>query len=241
VTSVFRGALFSLLLLVAPTINAERLPIKTYTTADGLPRDYVTRIVQDSKGFLWFCTIEGLSRFDGYEFKNYGIDQGLPSRYINDFLETRDGVYWVASNEGLCRFDPDPLKPAGDKVNEQRKRFVPHLTKAGSSAVGALVLFQDRQGTVWCGADHGLYQLEMVNGQWTLSLTEVVPNTEDVVSIAEDRQGYLWLLTSYAVYRYRAGSVVERYAAEEGLSNTLKFQTMITDRECHIWVSTWHG
>src|ERR1043166_559385 len=81
------------LLIVACAGLAERLPIKTYTTADGLPRDHINRIVQDSKGFMWFCTSEGLSRFDGYGFVNYGIDQGLPSRVVNDFLETRSGLY----------------------------------------------------------------------------------------------------------------------------------------------------
>jgi len=86
---------------------AERLPIKAYTTADGLARDHINRIVQDSKGFLWFCTSEGLSRFDGYKFTNYGTDQGLAGRQVNDFLETRTGVYWAATDKGLCRFIPD--------------------------------------------------------------------------------------------------------------------------------------
>ena len=87
-------------------VRAERLPIKTYTTADGLVRDQASRIVRDSEGLLWFCTIEGLSRFDGYKFTNYGIDQGLPNRQVNDFLETRGGVYWVATQGGLSRFNP---------------------------------------------------------------------------------------------------------------------------------------
>ncbi len=43
------------------TARAERLPIKTYTTADGLAHNAVNRIVRDSRGFLWFCTFEGLS------------------------------------------------------------------------------------------------------------------------------------------------------------------------------------
>ena len=47
--------------------RAEQLPIRTYTTADGLPRDRVYKIVPDPRGFLWFCTYDGLSRFDGYE------------------------------------------------------------------------------------------------------------------------------------------------------------------------------
>src|SRR5262245_34008544 len=80
----------SVLLLITGTVSSERLPIKTYTTVDGLSRDHINRIIQDSKGFLWFCTSEGLSRFDGYKFTNYTIDQGLAGRQVNDFLETRN-------------------------------------------------------------------------------------------------------------------------------------------------------
>lgn len=52
-------------------IQAERLPVKTYTIADGLLRDAVYKIKQDSRGFLWFCTVEGVSRFDGLGFINF--------------------------------------------------------------------------------------------------------------------------------------------------------------------------
>src|SRR5258708_35712 len=75
---------------------AERLPIRVYTTADGLARDRIVRIVPDSRGYVWFCTTEGVSRFDGYGFVNYGTEQGLPGRIVNDFLEARDGTYWIA-------------------------------------------------------------------------------------------------------------------------------------------------
>jgi hypothetical protein len=58
----------------------EQLPIRTYTTADGLARDRVYKIVPDPHGFLWFCTYDGLSRFDGYEFVNYSVEHGFPHR-----------------------------------------------------------------------------------------------------------------------------------------------------------------
>src|SRR6476660_6062348 len=87
-------------------IHAERLPVKIYTTADGLARDQINRIVADSHGFLWFCTVEGLSRFDGYKFKNYTQEQGLPHRNINDLLETAEGDYLVATSNGLAVFNP---------------------------------------------------------------------------------------------------------------------------------------
>src|ERR1700730_3627194 len=78
----------ALLITFSQLTRAGRLPIKTYTTADGLARDQVNRIVRDSHGFLWFCTAEGLSRFDGYTFTNYTMDQGLPHREVYDLIET---------------------------------------------------------------------------------------------------------------------------------------------------------
>src|SRR5229473_1815205 len=78
-----------LLLSLVSGSRAEQLPFKNYTTADGLVRDQINRIVRDSHGFLWFCTREGLSRFDGYRFTTYTTDQGLPPRSVNDLLETR--------------------------------------------------------------------------------------------------------------------------------------------------------
>src|SRR5882672_12417830 len=89
-----------------PQISAQRLPLKSYTVAEGLPNNVINKIVRDSRGFLWFCTGEGLSRFDGYSFTNYGVDQGLPHTTVNDFLETRNGELWVATNGGLARFNP---------------------------------------------------------------------------------------------------------------------------------------
>src|SRR6267143_3877940 len=99
--------LLGVALCVCLTTRAERLPLKPYTTADGLPHNVINKIVRDSRGFLWFCTDDGLSRFDGYEFLNFGIEQGLPHPVVNDLLETREGEYWVATNGGLCKFSPN--------------------------------------------------------------------------------------------------------------------------------------
>src|SRR6266700_1356014 len=105
-SSALRLFMLCLLATVLSRAQAEQLTIRTYTTADGLVRDQINRIVQDSRGFLWFCTAEGLSRFDGYTFTNYTTDQGLPHRNVTDLLETRTGEYWIATNGGLVRFNP---------------------------------------------------------------------------------------------------------------------------------------
>src|SRR6266536_1801030 len=84
-----------LLLLIAHGARCERLPLRSYSTADGLSNNQVNMIVRDSLGFLWFCTADGLSLFDWYEFTSYGADQGLPHPYVDSLLETKEGEYWV--------------------------------------------------------------------------------------------------------------------------------------------------
>jgi DNA-binding NarL/FixJ family response regulator len=120
-----------------------------YTTADGLARDEINRIVRDSHGFLWFATAEGLSRFDGYRFTNYTTDQGLPHRSVNDLLEARDGTYWVATDDGLCRFDPawSPM-------------FTVYYPGAEKAARSVTALAEDRTGAVWVGTRAGVYRVE---------------------------------------------------------------------------------
>ena len=56
--------------IAAALAAGSQLPVKIYTTADGLPSNRINKIVLDSRGYLWFCTQEGLSRFDGYAFTN---------------------------------------------------------------------------------------------------------------------------------------------------------------------------
>ena len=89
------------LLVIPDATQAERLPVRTYTVADGLANNTINKIVRDSRGFLWFCTADGISRFDGYEFRSFGTNEGLPHPYVNDLVETRSGKYWIATNGGL--------------------------------------------------------------------------------------------------------------------------------------------
>src|SRR6266404_6022897 len=151
-----RRALFLLGMLLSfrAIVPAEQLPVRTYTTADGLPRDLILRIVRDSRGFLWFCTGDGLSRFNGYEFTNYGVEHGLPNPVINDLLETRLGVYWVATNGGgVARFNPYPSRSETSQLSELFTAY-----RVGDERTSNLVnvLFEDHTGQVWAGTDGGL-------------------------------------------------------------------------------------
>jgi ligand-binding sensor domain-containing protein len=98
------------LLVSSPLIaQAERLPVKTYTSADGLGSGFLNDVMRDSRGFMWFCTRDGLSRFDGAGFVTYRIGNREAPPGIEGITETRDGSYWITTTGGLYRFKRDAI------------------------------------------------------------------------------------------------------------------------------------
>src|SRR5260370_31179318 len=95
---------WSVLLVLAGLLHAAHPPLRLFTTDDGLVRNWIKRIRRASRGYLWLCTVDGMSIFDGSRFKNFTTSDGLPSRLVNDVLETHDGEYFIATNAGISRF-----------------------------------------------------------------------------------------------------------------------------------------
>ena len=250
IVSVGSGTVLTALILsLCSAALAERLPIKTYTTADGLARDHISRIVRDSRGFLWFCTSEGLSRFDGYKFTNYGIDQGLPGRLVTDFLESRNGDYWVATNEGLCQFIIDPSPQTTGGVADSAKKFVVYQPGEGRFARHINTVREDRAGTLWCGTEGGLYRADSVNGQWIFSFVDIpkpvdlqhLPGYLPVRGIIEDHRGALWVSAHGNLLRLSPDRVAEKYSTKDGLPFSGISSALLEDRDGQIWVGTSDG
>ena len=229
--------LLSLLLSLLSLVSAEQLPVRTYTTADGLPRDLVQRIVRDSHGFLWFCTGDGLSRFNGYEFTTYGVEHGLPHPFINDLLETRRGVYWVATNGGgLARFNPSPLR---NEQPQTRNLFTVYRVGDEPTTNRVNVLYEDRAGQLWAGTDDGLFRLDETGGQASFRRVSLnLPKeTPEIRALVEDREGSLWVGTQGRglVRRLPDGRTV-RYAIQSPVYGD-GVESLMFDLEGRLWVA----
>lgn len=74
--------------------------VQHYTTDNGLPHNIGYGIMQDSKGYIWMGTDDGLARFDGKRFKVYQMADGLLSNYAIDIVEDKTGTIWVGSWKG---------------------------------------------------------------------------------------------------------------------------------------------
>jgi ligand-binding sensor domain-containing protein/signal transduction histidine kinase len=220
-------------LIAAPVTRAERLPIKTYSTADGLPRDQIRYILPDSRGFLWFCTGDGLSRYDGYEFTTYGVEHGLPHPFINHMLESRHGIYWIATNGGgVARFDP---------TERGKSHFATYPVGENAATNRVNIVYEDQAGTIWAGTDAGLFRLDEANGTGRFRRVPFgfkAGESTAVHAFVEDSDRQLWIGTQFGLFRRSAdGSMVHHdlRPADDG-DHIDHIQALLRDRGGRIWV-----
>lgn len=101
------------------TQDGLSIEIETISISDGISDTRVNRIIQDRKGMLWFATLSGLNRYDGYHFKRYlhnpNDSTSIPHNYISDLIEDKQGNIWLGfstgwSEEGgnaVAKFNPE--------------------------------------------------------------------------------------------------------------------------------------
>jgi len=211
-------------------LGAEQLPVRVYTTADGLPSDDIHRIVRDSRGELWFCTQEGLAHFDGNRFVNYGVDQGLPAGLTFNVTETRTGAFWVSVHWGLLEF-----LPSGPQ------RFVTHALGDDGKPKSVRVVLEDRSGTLWVGAFEGLFRSH--SGKFDsvdIGMSDARYADQHVTSLLEDPDGVLWIGARSGLYRRFPDGRVDHYTHQDGLPHD-NVEALLRDRTGRLWVATRDG
>ena len=241
------GWLLSLLLSIPTLAAAERLPIKTYNITDGLGSDFIVAIVADRTGFLWFCTRDGLSRFDGHGFVTYRMEHGLPDPTINDLIHTREGEYWVATNGGgVCLFNPDPGSSSsvsganGGGVGDRgRSLFTVYPVGDTKPTNRVNVLHQDGAGRIWAGTDAGLFRLEETTTGRSFRRVELDlppdPHTWGIEAFAEDREGNLWIGSAWGLWRRSSDEQLVHYTLRP-TSDRDWVPAVLVDREGKLWI-----
>ncbi|OJJ17307.1 hypothetical protein BKI52_31905 [marine bacterium AO1-C] len=93
--------LYCIMCLYVPVVQAQnQFHVKHYTTDEGLPHNVGFDILQDSKGYIWIGTDNGLARFDGKNFKVYRNSDGLLSNYVVGLTEAKDSTLWIGTWKG---------------------------------------------------------------------------------------------------------------------------------------------
>lgn len=171
-------------------------------TEQGLAHRRVWAILQDRRGFLWFATPNGLSRYDGYEFVNFEHEpdnpRSLTSNYTTLLLQDAADAIWVGTRaDGLNRLDP---------ATGMVQRFH-HQPNDSNSLISNRVtgLAEDASGNLWVATADGLSRLSPDRQTWKryYPSDDAPDGITSILSVAIDTRGQLWASTEISLDRWQ--------------------------------------
>ncbi len=216
--SLFLFTITSLVHLQAQEQQASQLPpemidFQHFSTKEGLGNAVVYDIVQDKQGFLWLSTGNGISRYDGYTFKNYRPDKENPRAIgsgaaIHMYLDSRNRL-WIANlNKGLYRYD------------QKKDHFISYHHDPGDpfsiSSNNVYDIAEDQQGVIWVSTlNTGLNRYDEAKGQFIRynheSDNDNSVSSDKTYAILVDSQNDLWIIVMAGIEGTDKNALLPRY------------------------------
>ncbi|MBL7958736.1 response regulator [bacterium] len=221
-------------------IDFERITIE-----QGLSQSSINCIIQDSRGFMWFGTQDGLNRYDGYDFivyKRSSLDTfTISSNWITSLFEDVSGTIWIGTQGGgLNRFD------------RFTEKFVSYMHDANDPA--SLIsndvrsVYEDKAGTFWIGTGMGVCTFDRRTGKFQRLAGGNGIEQAYVSTIFEDRAGQIWFGTQgsglYKLTNQRNRRTILHYTHRPNFANSLSndfVNAIYQDKNKTIWVGTAGG
>ncbi len=198
VTRFVTRMIMCLIMISAATFaQNDNLIFERLTMEQGLSQNTILCILQDSRGFIWIGTQDGLNRYDGNEFTVYRHDpldsHSLSNNYILSVAEDQQGTIWVGTLGGGLNYY--------DRLRDRFHNFknVPGQRSTISDNI-IRTLCEDRSGRLWVGTDNGLNLYEASSGSF-IRYNHNKNNfysisSDNVTAIFEDHSGILWVGTA---------------------------------------------
>lgn len=222
-----------LLFFILNDSSAQTLSFSHLGVSEGLSQSTVNTIFQDSKGFMWFGTADGLNKYDGYQMKSYR-NQGNTStlsNYIGEkIVEDAQGDLWVSSRHGLNKYD---------HLKDQFMEFYP----GGDTSYFDRwidVLGIDNDGDLWCWDRNRTFYQYHINTDEIESI-----KMEDGESLFRqavmDKDGNIWYnnmhgISRYNIYNHHFSNYLNEYFISINKSPLLA--SLSIDEEGILWMTS---
>ena len=227
--------------------QAPEIIFKHLTTKMGLSQSTVTCILQDSNGFMWFGTYNGLNKYDGYKFTIYRHDPanstGISSNRISALLEDEDGTLWVGTSDGgLNRYNQEFDTFTHFKFNPADPQTISNNSLTS--------VIEGKNGSLWIGTSWGLNRFDKDKNVFTRYFHNPQDSTslinDSVKEVMEDDEGGLWVGTKGGGLDYfdQTRQVFIHHQHDKSNHNSLSnndIRSLFTDSKGNIWAGTHHG
>jgi len=180
----------------------SNLKFEEYSTMEGLSSSTCLEVFQDSDGFIWVGTIDGLNKYNGYGFEVFRpeIDnpKSISSNRISSITEDASGNLWIATSNGLNVFNKK--RKAFHRINLQG-----NVREPKSRNLINTVFYDSTKNNLWVGTKNGLYLASLDNfdtnlNSWPVfrlfthsSLNPQSVDNNDISSIFKDKEGNIWV------------------------------------------------
>lgn len=213
-------------------LAADNLIFKPLSTSSHLPTNEIRNLYQDSEGYIWISTYNGLLRFDGYNTVIYRPDGQNQNRNLDGFVnivaEDHENHLWIGTYSGLYVLDK--------RQDKLEKISSPLLQVSYIEAIACT-----KNGDVWVGANKGIFRRKAGSDQFELCDPQIQKTSlphYDVKSIIEDRNGNIWIGTwAQGLIRYNPQE--EKYYTYRNINPAESAHTLFQDSRGQIWIGTW--
>jgi ligand-binding sensor domain-containing protein/signal transduction histidine kinase/AraC-like DNA-binding protein/CheY-like chemotaxis protein len=217
-------------------VGQEDIRFSHLTAKEGMSQNSVLCIHQDTFGFMWLGTRDGLNLYDGVGFKtfyhSFTDENTLSSSYINHIGEDSNGDLWISTTNGLNRYK---------RETEKFERFyIPGIEDESYMFFS----FQDSYGTLWVGSSRGLFVFDWeANVLKPAELKSFAGSTSQMAAhyILQDHEGLILFATiSAGIFIYDpVNSTLEHLSmnSEPALSSN-SIQSIVEDSDHNIWIAT---
>jgi signal transduction histidine kinase/ligand-binding sensor domain-containing protein/DNA-binding response OmpR family regulator len=219
------GLLFAQKTLVFKRINVD----------NGLAQNTAMSILQDKKGQIWIGTFDGLSKFNGIEFKTYKTDPANPNslsnNQVNKVMEDRNGNLWIGTLNSINRYNPGT------------DQFIRYKFAGPSKKYAVFDIVQDKKGIIWAGTNAGLFRYnpsDKNSSACTYSQTNI--SQDKIQCLFVDQQNHLWIGTAHTLKIYDLTSskfltIPPAIKAQSQRSN-IAVRSIIQDHTGNYWIAT---
>jgi len=228
-------------LLIFITAKPQNFIFKHITTNEGLSSGNVWSIIQDSRGYFWFGTEDGLNKYDAYKFTTYRNDPkdstSISGNWIYSVVEDSNAL-WICTRNGLNRYS---------YKSDNFKRYFNIENDSNSISNSSLNnVIKDSKGQIWVGTTLGLSLYDRKNDKFiryaTLPENTHQTSSNQVRAITKDANDLLWLCTMDGLYQFDPlKNLFTRYLNDliikENLVSTM-IHCIIIDKEQNIWIGT---